>query len=165
MLAYCTNHFSNADIYSFFTHCILSLWGRSITCRCPNFSSILHFFNMCQWEFDIIIIFFNAIALALRSSRVHLTNRYLILKLLVLDSNSKLYDDRHLSQNRCFLLPPGLPYFRDGLLHLSHPFHSLHPSYLSHLLHPSDPPHIMLSHSWDQGVQYHGVYTPESLES
>ena len=163
MLACCTNHFSNADIYFFSTHCILGWWGCFIACQYPNFSSLLHFFNMCQWEFNIIIIF-NTIALALRMSRVRLTNQFPILKPLVFDSTGKLYDDKHLPQNHCFLLPLGLPSFRNGLLHPSHPFHFLHPSYLSHHLYLSDLPHIVLSHSWDQRVQYHGVYIPRSLE-
>ena len=119
---------------------------------------------MCQWEFDIIIIF-NVIVLALQTSRVCLTTPYLIPKLLVLNSIGKLYDDRHLSQNRYFFLLPGLPYIRNGLLHLSHPFYFLYPSYLFHLFHPSNLPHIVFSHSWDQKVQYHGIYTFESLES
>ena len=152
MLACCTNHFFNTDIYSFSTYYTLGWWGRSIVCQCSNFSSILHFFNMCWWKFDIIIIFFNAIALALQTSRVCLTNWYLILKPLVLDSFSKLYDNRYLPQNRYFLLPPSLSYFHNGLFHPFHSFHSLHPSYPFHPLHPFDPPYIVLSHSRSQGV-------------
>ena len=151
MLAYYTNHFSNSDIYFFFTHYTLGWWDRFIACRCSNFSNILQFLIVCQWKFNIIIIF-NTIALALQTSRVRSTNRYLILKPLVLDSTSKLNDNRHLLQNRCFPLSLGLPYFRHSLLHSSYPFHFFHSTYLFHPLHPSDPPHIVFSHSWDQGV-------------
>ena len=98
-------------------------------------------------------------------SRVRLTNRFLILKLLVFDSISKLYDNRHLPENRCFLLPSSLFYFCDGLLHSSHSFYSLHLSYCSHSLHLSDPLHIVLFYFWDQRVQHYGVYIPRNLES
>ncbi len=116
---------------------------------------------MCQWEFDIIIIF-NAIALALQPSKVRWTNLYLILKPLVFASTGKLYDNSHLPQNRCFLLPTGLPYFRASPSHL---FYFLHPSYPPHLLHPSNYSHIVLSHSWNQGMKHHSVDVPGRLES
>lgn len=101
MLVYYTNHFSNIDIYSFSTHYIFGWWGRSITWQCPKFNNIFHFFSMCQWEFDIIIIFFNTIA-----TRVCLRNKYLIFKLLVIDSIGKLYDDKYLPQKHDFFLLP-----------------------------------------------------------
>ena len=146
IIAYYINHFSNIDIYFFSTHYTLGLWSHFIACRYPNFSSILQFFNVCQWKFDIIIIF-NAIAITFQTSSICSTNWYFILKLLVLNSTGKLYDDKHFPQNRCFLLPLGSLYFCDGLVYPSHPFHSLQPSYLSHFLHYSDPSYIMLSHS------------------
>lgn len=164
MLSCCRNNFSNTDIHSFSIYYIFGCWGRFIACRCPDFSSILQFFDMCRWKFNIIIIF-HTIALTLQTSKVRSKNQYLMLKPLFLNSTSKLYDDRHLPQNRCFLLSPNLPYLRDGFLHPSHDFHSIHLSYCSHLPHHSDPFHIAFSHFWDQEIQHYDIYTSGSLKS
>lgn len=113
MLAYCKTHTFLAHIWFSSTYrsfsqwiwfssiyCSFSRWGRLV------FSSILHFSNMCQWEFGIIIFFNTTTALALLMSRVRSTNPYLILKLLIFPSTGQLHDARHLPQYRCSLLPP-----------------------------------------------------------
>ncbi len=64
-------------------------------CYYSNISNILHFSNIYQWEFNIIIIF-NAITLALQPSRVRWLNLYLILKPFFFASIGKLYDNSYL---------------------------------------------------------------------
>ena len=112
---------------------------------------------MCQWEFDIII-FFNAIALALQLSRVRLSNPYLILKSLVFASNGKLYDNSHLTQNRYFFLIASQLFFPHNLLYFFHPFHSLHLFYFSYSFYSFDRSHIMLSHFWTNGLNWVGLF-------
>lgn len=152
ILTYCITYFFNTYTVFFLTYYGFGWWSRFIACRCPKFSNILHFSNICQSEFVIII--FNVIALTLQMFSIWWTNLYLILKLLTLTSTRKSYDNGHLSHNHYFLLPSSLSYFPNRLLHLSHPFHSLHPSNLFH---------IVLSYFWNQRVQYHGVNIPGSF--
>ena len=92
-----------------------------------NLNNILHFSNICRWEFDIIITFNTITTLALQMSRIWLINPYLILKLLVFTSICKLYNNRYLSQNRYSLLLLSLSYLLSNFLYLFNPFYPFYP--------------------------------------
>ena len=82
LICLATQFFWCYRFYPFFYYS-LDWWSRFIACQYWNFNCILLFSNMCQWELNIII-FFNAITLALQISKVGFTNPYLIVKPLVL---------------------------------------------------------------------------------
>ena len=97
-------------------------------------------------------------------SKVRLMNLYFILKLLALANIYKLYDNKHLLQNYCFLLPPSLFYFLDGFLYFSHLLYLFYPSYSFHPLHLAKSSQIVFSHFWHQELQCYSVDASESLK-
>ena len=68
----------------------------------------------------------------------------------------KLYIDRHLPQNHCFLLQLGLFYLLNNLLSFSSP------SIILQLFHPF---YNVLFYLWDQKVQCYDIDVPGSLQS
>lgn len=93
--------------------------------------------------------------MALQIFRMWLINSYLIWKILAFaNTTCKLYNDKHLFQNHCFLLLRSLLYFFDNFFCPSNTFH---PFYLFELS------YIVLLYFLNQRVQCHNIDAPKNL--